>query len=111
MITIKTVTQQITEILGTDREGLKTSQETALKKKLAFLTQMKNYLESNQTEAFLEKEKDRLIHRLNLLKGDYPSLPDVDKKTEQAAIKEYEKNLGVPLLRLQIKTLRFILNS
>jgi len=80
MITIKTVTQQISEILNVERKDLKPSQETALKKKLAFLTQMKNCLESNPTEAFLEKEKDRLIHRLNLLKGDYPSLPDVDKK-------------------------------
>lgn len=96
MITIKTVTQQISEILNVERKDLKPSQETALKKKLAFLTQMKNYLESNPTEAFLEKEKDRLIHRLNLLKGDYPSLPDVDKKTEQAAIKEYEKKSWSP---------------
>ena len=112
MITVKSIDEEINECLNLRMmQDVKAAQLSKAANRIEFLKTVKMYIQSEPTEAFCKKELDRLESRVTKLQGDYPVLKNCDRKTQTAKIKEYEKELGIPALKLQIKTLRFILNN
>lgn len=85
-----------------------------LKKRYSFMVMCKMYLESNPTVEFLDKEKDRLSNRVNLINAGYePNQRLIEanlRKEEQAEHNDYNKIMGLKLVKDQLQSIKFILS-
>lgn len=86
---------------------LKPSQLSRKKNKIEFLKIIKIYLESGPTLEYINLEIDRLENKITLLSNSFDRSQYKDPKE---AFKKYEKDMGIPRLRVQLRTLRFIKN-
>ena len=75
------------------------------KNRVEFLRVVEKYLEEAPDELYLGREIARIENRINRIIDSFD--PDQYKDPREAK-KEYEKEMEVPHLRLQLKTLRFI---
>jgi len=73
------------------------------------------YLNTNPTQEFIQKEKERLMKRNNLIMEDLPKEQKftnkdgkLNLKAHKKAKRDYEKLMGLPHIRLQLRTLQFI---
>jgi len=87
-----------------DVEKLKASQKSKFKKRKAYLTVCWEYLKTNPTPEFIQKEKDRLTNRNNKIMEGMPK--GVGATTQMK--RDYEKLMNLPHIRLQLRTLQFI---
>ena len=79
-----------------------------LKKKIQFLNLCKKYIESSPSSEFIDKEILRLENRINLLSADFVEPENVDKKTLAKLKSAYGSEMGIPKLRVQLRTLRYL---
>jgi hypothetical protein len=85
----------------------KLSKKNRMKKRILFLTLVQNYLESSPNELYLGREISRIENRINKIIDSFaynPDLEDSEKKQKRA----FEKEMGIPHLRVQMRTLRYI---
>ena len=75
-----------------------------LKSRKEYLLTCIAYLNTNPTQEFIEKEKERLMNRNNKIMEGTPSGYGVTRKAKR----DYEKLMDLPKIRLQMKTLQFI---
>lgn len=75
------------------------------KNRIEFLRIVEKYLEDAPDELYLGREIARIENRINKITEAFD---DSFYKDPREAMKEYEKEMGIPRLRLQLKTLRFI---
>lgn len=101
------VKTEISEIISMRGMFENKRQESRAKKRLQFLSVVKNYIETCPDEYFIAKEIFRLENRVNLIVSQFDEKQYKDPKD---ARKKYEKEAGVPELKEQIKALRFIKN-
>lgn len=116
MKSIKQLQQEMANIqvqISTE-DDLSTPAINKLKKRYSFLKLCIMYLEEKPTIEFLDKEKDRLTNRVNLINAGYE--PDKRliasglKKEEQAEHSDYNKLMGMPKLKEQLKSISFLLS-
>jgi hypothetical protein len=117
MKSIKKIEQEMNNIQVEISTNSKEYTETAInrmKKRHSFLCVCKMYLESKPTDDFLEKEKERLSTRINLINAGYePDQRLIDaglKKEEQSEHKDYNKIMGLPKIKEQLKSIQFLLS-
>ena len=70
----------------------------------------KQYIESNPTQAFLEKERDRLSNRINKFLENYIEPVMANKSEATKEKKAFEKDMGIPKIRKQLTAINFLLN-
>jgi len=97
---ILTLTEEITT--GTP---LKPAQVSRRKNRIEYLRTIKAYLETGPTLTYIDLEIDRLENRITLLSNSFDRSQYKDPKE---AFKKYEKEMDIPQLRKQLRTLRFI---
>lgn len=86
---------------------LKPVQVSRKKNRIEFLKLIKKYLESGPTLEYINLEINRLENRITLLSNSFDRTQYKDPKE---AFKRYEKDMGIPPLRVQVRTLRYIKN-
>jgi hypothetical protein len=92
------------------KKRLKSSVLKARGKKVKFLTLCQKYLESNPSEEFCKGEVVRLNQRLALINDTFPQDKAFATLLEEKKFKkEFNKEWGVPHLKEQVKTLKFLL--
>jgi hypothetical protein len=112
---IKTLLLEIREIenmSSVDKSELKPAALNRLKKKLELLKHLVKYLETSPSVEFIKSEIQRIeivisAKMLEFPESDYGRL---SKKDVAKLRKEHEKQYGIPKLRNQLKTLRFLLS-
>lgn len=75
------------------------------KNRIEFLRIVEKYLESAPDELFLTRDIKRIEDRINLIHKEFPH---GNYKDPKEAFKEHEKKWGVPQLKIQLRTLRYI---
>lgn len=75
------------------------------KNRIEFLRLVEKYLEESPDELYLSRDIARIENRINLIINGFDSSQYKDPTEAQ---KKYEKDMGIPHLRLQLRTLRFI---
>lgn len=91
----------------TTGSALKQSQISRRKNRIQYLKMISTYLESGPTISYIDLEIDRIQNRIALLSNSFDRSQYKDPKE---AFKKYEKEMGIPDLRTQLRTLRFIKN-
>lgn len=86
---------------------------TAENNKVENLRKLAYYLETNPAESFIISERDRIKKRIDMIKDQYPdwlkNCADVNNlKNPKSA---YEKEMGLPALRFQLKNLEYLLSE
>lgn len=107
MRTLLDVNTEITTLTEecTTGSALKKSQISRRKNRIVFLKMVKNYLESGPSISYIDLEINKLQNRISLLSNSFDRSQYKDPKE---AFKKYENEMGIPLLRQQIRTLRYI---
>jgi len=90
-------------------------EENALKVLMDRMSFAKNcllYIQTNPSEEFLTKERDRINNRVDMLMKSYVGLNETKNSVSKCLKhkKDYEKEMGIPHLRKQLSTLNFLLN-
>ena len=89
-------------------------QRTRIRKRYQFLNLCKTYIQGEPTKEYLQKEKDRLNNKVNLINAGY--IPDqrlIDaclKKEEQKEHKDYNKIMGLAKFKDQLRSIQFLLS-
>lgn len=86
-------------------EVMTTRQLSRKKKRMEFLKIVQGYLEHAPDELYLGREIARIENRITALIDSFDATQFIDP-TE--AKKKYEKEMDIPHLRIQLRTLRFI---
>lgn len=112
MKNIKEIQKEVDEIIEAIKEsrGKKKGESGfltsgAIKKFMSrkdYLNVCMDYLRTNPTTEFIQKEKDRLLKRNDLIMKEMPER--LGKKEKR----DYEKLMDLPKIRLQLRTLQFI---
>lgn len=77
------------------------------KNRILFLRLVERYLETAPDELYLGRDIARLENRITALIDSFDPTQYKDPKEPK---KKYEKEMGIPELRVQLRTLRFIKN-
>ena len=102
------------QINNLQTEGLRTREKKVknrIKKQLSFLRKVRNYLESKPTEEFLNKQLLELESKLALINKGYLLWSNWQDNKEKATWSKYNKETGASKIKIQIKTISFILNE
>jgi hypothetical protein len=91
----------------TSGSGLKPAQISRKKNRIEYLKTIKAYLETGPKITYIDLEIEKLENRIALLSNSFDRSQYKDPKE---AFKKYEKEMGIPELRKQVRTLRFIKN-
>ena len=83
---------------------------SAARKRIKFLDTCKAYLADMPSEDFLRKERDRINNRIRLISDGYEYWKSYQTK-EKNTIDDYNTQMGVDDLMLQLKTILFLLNE
>ena len=120
MITSHEIKKQINDLmfryndLRSGRAQLSRSDKAQIKawrKRIKLLTVVKNYLDTEPSEEFVRSEYDRVKNKIALRMAEF-SFGAIEDKPSMAKIKhEYEKTHNIPVMREQLKVLKFILNK
>lgn len=116
MLQLATVKNEMNDLIS-DREQNYTGRELTAKekkqlvkmrKRMQYLKIMHGYLESCPTKEFVKKEIDRIENRITIIDANFSHLAIGHENAIKTARKEYEKENGIPHLRIQLRALRFI---
>lgn len=95
--------------------GLKRGQISKMLSRIKMCNLAIQYLKSEPTETFVTMELNRLSGRKDKIMNEYDVWSKTPRpqqfKNEKEKLKFYQKELGIPKINIQIKTLRFILNK
>jgi hypothetical protein len=96
-------------------EGLKKGQKSKMLARVKLFNLAIEYLKSDCTEDFISSEVKRLTNRKTKIMNEYDFWAKTPRpqqfKNEKDKLKFYQKELGIPKINSQIKTLRFILDK
>jgi hypothetical protein len=112
MITIKMLKAEIEKIKHQiENEEMKPAAETRLRNRIKFLNQCILYIETNPPEHFVKSEIVRLDKFISTKLNAFPAerYKDLCNKDFNKMKKEHEKMFDIPKLRIQLKTLKFLL--
>lgn len=102
------IKQEIQNLLDSDKEMLTKAQISKIKNRLQFLRTCEAYLKTDPDEKFLKKERERLMDMIEKISIGFKSY-NVPAKFKGSSIRKYyEKECGVPLLKLQVNTIKFL---
>lgn len=90
------------------------SKKTSASNRNKFLKQVLMYIELNPNESFLKSEKERISRIINSKESQYKywSSDVCDKSIEVSKRKAlFNKELGITVLKKQLKTINFILSK
>lgn len=107
---ISELEHEIKRLVDSRHELEKPRQISQAGKKVSFLKMCVEYLRNQPTEEYIEKEYDRLEARLKKIEKDYANFKPAKAVSEKEKRKEFENLHKIPLLKEQMRTLRFILN-
>lgn len=109
---LKSVIEEITQIESENFSRLTEKQKSRLSKRVAYLKECRNYLESEPNEVFVKQEKDRLKSQLDGKNGQYNywleniAPKDVDPKNLRTV---FNREVGLTKIKKQLKMIEFIL--
>lgn len=109
---IKDVKSEISDIKHKIEAGVLDTEEKRLRKKIPFLRKCILYLETEPREEFLKSEIDRICEMINTRIEMFKEPHNADKlsKKDLSKLKKaHEKEWEVPKLRMQLKTLNYLL--
>ena len=116
MKSIKKIEQEMDSIqveISTNSVYYKETDINRMKKRYIFLKMCYMYIESSPTDDFLNKEKDRLLNKINLINAGYePNMKLIErglKKEEQDEHKFYNKIMNVSKFKEQLKCINFLI--
>jgi|SRR6478736_383541 len=89
----------------TTGSALKPAQISRRKNRIEYLKTIKSYLETNPNLDYIDLQIDKIENRIALLSNSFDRS---QYKDPHEAFKKYEKEMGIPELRKQVRTLRFI---
>lgn len=98
-------TEIITLAEEINQGGLKRPQVSRRKNRIEFLKLVANYLETSPKEQYIELEIDKLQDKIAILSNRFDAS---EYKDSREAFKQHEKDMGIPQLRIQLRTLRYI---
>src|SRR5688500_15982893 len=78
-----------------------------MKKRIWFVTLVQNYFKSSPDELYLDREISRIENRINKIIDSFAYNPDIED-SEKKQKRAFEKEMGIPHLRVQMRTLRYI---
>lgn len=111
---IENVIVEINEILSNFPNGCieKGADERRIEKHLLFLKSCKLYLENNPSEGFIKEQLDLVEKKISYLDRGFDAWkvdnPDSIKKNPKTA---YYTECGMKALKLQLKTLKYLIDS
>lgn len=115
MVEINKVVDEISRLsanLSRDSHRMKRSEEKRELKKINFLRHIASYLNQFPSEQFIGSEIKRLENRRALINKQFESwIPSKFFEKEKDKLKEYEKEMGIPKIRMQLRALKFIINK
>lgn len=83
-----------------------------LKGQINFLHTVCQYLKTFPNEKFVRSELDRLNKRLKLIESDFEKwIPNKQYPNDRKKYADYQKQMDVPKLKLQIRAIRYISNE
>jgi len=95
-------------------KGLNKTEISKIKKRFEFLKICKAYVETEPTHDFLHREKERLQNKIKLINAGYkPDKRLIDmgfKKEEQRDHLDYNKIMGLPKFKEQLRSINFMLS-
>lgn len=98
-------TEIITLAEEINQGGLKKPQVSRRKNRIEFLKLVANYLETSPKGQYIELEIDKLQDKIAILENRFDAS---EYKDSREAFKQHEKDMGIPQLRIQLRTLRYI---
>lgn len=108
MITLSEIKKELKDLIHADIKDLKNSEMTRRKSRIEFLKSCQRYMEFKPSPEFIEKDLARIENRINLIMADFVDPKNADKKTLSKIKKKYETENGIPHLRVQARTLRYL---
>lgn len=78
-----------------------------IKNRISFLKIVQRYMEEAPDELYITRDIKRIENRITAL---IDSFDPTQYKDSTEAKKKYENDMGIPQLRIQLRTLRFIKN-
>ena len=108
MKTIESIEKEMATLVA-DRGTYTPRERSAAKKRMQFLSVCKMYLSDMPSQAFLIKERDRIENRIDLINKDYGYWKTFQPRKN--SIDDYNKEMGVENLVIQLKTIKFLLNE
>lgn len=115
MLQLKTVVDEMNGLIEERQKnysGPLTSKEkkelVRMRKRIQYLKVIRLYLEKSPTIDFIKKEIDRIENRINLIDSHFSHSEQADEFLVKQLKKEYDKENGIPQLRIQLRALRFI---
>lgn len=114
MKSIESLQTEVNELLALDRNELSktksgVTQLRKARKRVPFLNQCLQYLESSPEESFIKKEIARIEKIIQNVSDRFVAAGYKDLTAEKKARKEFLKEYGIPKMKEQLKTLKFIL--
>ena len=111
MKTIESVTQEINEALKSITKDSGKAEVEAVKRDVAFLRQCKLYLDSSPRQEFIQKQRDEIQRRINLIPSHYKEWQYGRVLTKyKDPYKTYQAEMNYSGLKVQLKTLDYLLS-
>jgi hypothetical protein len=109
MRSVEQIISVIEQLKESDFDEMKPAKKKAVFNRINFLITCQRYLESKPSEDFLRKEESRLSRRIDLIdKGLHAYC---QSSVSKSAKRDYEKENGIPTLKEQLKTIKYLLNK
>jgi hypothetical protein len=109
MRTIQAIDSEVQSLIA-NRSVYSPRELSSARKRITFLNTCKAYLKDMPSEDFLRKERDRINNRVKLISEGYDYWKSCQMKGKNS-IDDYNKEMGVSDLMLQLKTIYFLLNE
>lgn len=113
MITINDVNEELKKLydpnIAYNQNIKKGKQRKEFQKRAVFLKNIKLYLERSPTSSFIKSEIERIENRIELLMNQFFAIHIAYNPSMSPLRRKYEKENDIPKLKMQLKTLRFIL--
>lgn len=114
MITTETIQKEIDDLRTSITKGITDRQLKKKRERVDELKNLKLYIESNPSEGFIKSEIDRIeksIERINDFENFKIWRLSQDHSDQKKLKTQYNKELGLPTLKAQLKTLNYLLNG
>lgn len=113
MKTLSNVNLEIKSIIDSHQDKTKFTKKELKKAKadIKFLSEIRNYLETNPSESTILKQQSELKSRLKVISDRYPQWISNNTPKTSKPISEWNRMNNVPMLRRQLSNIKFILEQ
>lgn len=107
------MTEEVSRLkLHLDNADLKKAQVTKIKSRIEFLKMSIAYLEQGNREEYLQEKLDKIENRITLINQSFQDwVPTKYFEKDKDKLKEFQKEMGIPRLKLQRRALLFLLDK